>query len=177
MPLSSLPAEERRQILDGLWQHGLFGMALVREDHTFIRANPAFCAIVEYSEAELQKMTFGDITVGADQAADAAMAARVATGEIDSYDMTKTYFTKTRRAVQVILRVVPVRIGDEFQYFVSQIAPSQTAAPVVGPAPPEVKRLKAWEQAKANWPTITSMLAALGAGIAAFYSVLTGGAG
>lgn len=104
-----------------LWKNAIGGIAIVAEDGTFIRANPAFCKIVEYSELELQEMAFADITTPGDAEADQEMARQVARGERDSYDMIKSYITKTNRLVWVHLRVVPFELDGKFHYFISQV--------------------------------------------------------
>src|SRR5580704_5972113 len=84
-------------LLKILWEESITGLALVNPDGTFLRANPSFCRIVEYSEAELRKRRFQDITDPSDVQADEEMAKMVATGEYPGYEMTKSYITKTKR--------------------------------------------------------------------------------
>lgn len=111
----------KASLWDTLWDSAIGGIAIVDRDGSFLRANPAFCKIVEYSEVELQSMKFADITTPGDADADKEMAAEVAAGKRKSYDMIKSYITKTNRLVWVHLRVVPFKVDGEFHYFISQV--------------------------------------------------------
>lgn len=113
--------QHKASLWDVLWDNAIGGIAIVDKDGTFLRANPAFCRIVEYSEPELQSMKFQDISAPSDVEADEDMAADVAAGKRKSYDMIKSYITKTNRLVWVHLRVVPFKVGDQFHYFISQV--------------------------------------------------------
>lgn len=157
----SVPQGERRALLDTMWDTALFGMCLVREDGTFIRANKAFCDIVEYTEAELELRTFSDITIPDDVSPDLEMAARVKRGDIESYDMIKHYLTKTRRIVRITLRVNAIRRDDgTFDYYFSQIAPAHVAQPSATKlqVTSGIAALAFWRK---NWPTISAWVAAI----------------
>ena len=118
-----LSDDECSALLDILFDNSITGLALVNEDGTFRRVNRSFCSLTEYSEAELRKMTFQQITDPADVKADEEMAALVAKGEYTGYDMVKSYICKTRRIQQVLLRVTGLRIGGRFTFFVGEVAP------------------------------------------------------
>ncbi len=79
------------------------GIALVGLDGTFERVNRALCHITGYGEHELTKLTFQDITHPDDLEADLNEATRLLTGEINSYDMDKRYFSKDGHLVWVSL--------------------------------------------------------------------------
>lgn len=113
--------EHKSSLWDVLWENAIGGIAIMSADGKFIRANPAFCRIVEYSEPELQRMRFQDITAPGDISADQDMSEEVRLGKRQSYDMIKSYITKTNRLVWVHLRVVPFKVADEFHYFISQV--------------------------------------------------------
>lgn len=87
------------------WERSLVGRALVARTGKFLKCNQAYCNIVEYSEPELQSMTFQDITHWADRAADVKMANEVAEGKREFYDMKKRYITKFGKEVTILLRV------------------------------------------------------------------------
>jgi PAS domain S-box-containing protein len=50
-------------------EEGPLGIALVGTDYRFLKANAAFSRTVAYSEAELERLTFPDITYRDDVAA------------------------------------------------------------------------------------------------------------
>ena len=112
--------KHKSSLWEVLWDNSIGGIAIVSEDGSFLRSNPAFCKIVQYSEPELQTMTFQDITVPGDVDADTQLSHEVAKGERPSYEMVKSYVTKTNHIVWVHLRVFPFRVDGKFLYFVSQ---------------------------------------------------------
>jgi PAS domain S-box-containing protein len=106
---------------DTLWENAIGGLAILSKDGTFERANPAFCNIVEYSEYELQRMRFHDITHPTDVAAQVELSAQLASGKRHAFDMVKSYVTKTRKIVWVHLRVTSFEVDGQFHYFLSQV--------------------------------------------------------
>lgn len=113
--------DHKSDLWDILWDNAIGGLAIVAEDGTFERVNPAFCRIVEYSEAELQHLRFQDITLPSDVEADVELSRQVRNGERKYYDMIKSYMTKTRRVVWCHLRVVGYVVDGKFHYFISQV--------------------------------------------------------
>lgn len=169
MSLTNIPASERDSLLDAIWRHAMYGCAIVDKDGNFIHANPAFCALTEYTEYELQRRTFQDITIPEDVQADVAMSARVANGEAESYDMVKHYLTKSKHIIRITLRVAAIRQeSGEFEFFFSQIAPAQTIAPTATHMQIKASTLALnwWRQ---NWALIAGWAAAIGVGIAALF--------
>ena len=154
-----------RSVWNVLWDSSLIGLALVSEDGTFIQANPAFCRLVEYSEAELVERTWQSITHPDDLDPDDRSARLVVAGEIGTYDIRKRYLTKTGGTVWVVLRVAQVRddASGEFQYFVSQ------ASEILNITPPNpqmfVRRPKRPSKIvpfiKDNWTWMAAVLAAI----------------
>lgn len=164
---------EKLSLWDILWTNAIGGLALIDEDGTFIRANHAFCRIVEYSEPELQELTFKEITSPADADIDEALSKEVVAGHRAAYDMIKSYITKTRRVVWVHLRVVPVMTKDhKFAYFLSQVyevpvsvvstmVPAGTIVPSqYTPAKPSNGFIN-WQKIREFWPIIMLTLGSL----------------
>lgn len=111
-------------ILKSLWDSSLIGVCLVNSDGGFERVNQTMCRLLEYTEVELQNLTYAEITVDEDIKADLKMARQVADGVRDTYDMNKTYITKTGTYIQTQLRVLALRHQDEeFICFISQVMP------------------------------------------------------
>ena len=106
-----------------LWCESITGLAIVKEDGTFWKANPAFCRITEYAEYELRKLRFQDITMPKDVGVDSEMAKLVASGDYENYDLYKSYVTKTGKIQPVFLRVTGLHIEGKFMYFIGEIAP------------------------------------------------------
>ncbi|WP_296944039.1 PAS domain S-box protein [uncultured Massilia sp.] len=81
------------------------GIALVAPDGAFAGVNPALCAMVGYTEAELLDLTFQDITWPEDLDADLLLLQRLRRREIERYQLEKRYVRKDGTAVWVDLNV------------------------------------------------------------------------
>lgn len=162
-------------LLETLWSESITGLALVNEDGSFRRANPSFCRIVEYTEVELKKLKFQDITSPEDTAADVEMARLVAAGEYPGYEMTKSYITKTRRHQAVLLRVTGLWINDRFTYFVGEIAPLDSPLAnrcLEASIHARARRQRLLKIIQENWHIITMLLAAAGVVLAKAIEIL-----
>lgn len=147
-----------------LWDKSLIGIAIVAEDGTFIHANPAFCKITEYVEAELQRKRYRDITHPEDVAAGEEMSDRVARGKTGGFTMKKRYLTKTGRVVWVVLRVSPVKIGEHFEFFVSQVSEVLELSPPRLPKQyPGAQTVASYwlQKIQNNWPMFALFLMSL----------------
>lgn len=111
---------------DALFQNAFefaaIGMALVSPEGKWLRVNHSVCEITGYSEAELLKRTFQDITHPEDLDADLANVKKMLVGEIKTYQMKKRYLHKSGSIVWVLLSVSLVRNkSGEPLFFISQI--------------------------------------------------------
>ena len=98
------------------------GMALTRPDGRWLEANPTLCHIVGYTEEELQRKTFQEITHSDDLEANLAHVKHLLNGEIQHYSMEKRYFHQDGHIVWVFLTVSVVRdLQGVPLYFVSQV--------------------------------------------------------
>ncbi len=98
------------------------GMALVGMDGRFLRVNPSLSAIVGYSQEELTKRTFKDITHPDDVDIDAALAGALGRGEIPSYQLAKRYVKKDGTIVHVMLSGSIVRDAQgKPLHFIAQV--------------------------------------------------------
>jgi len=132
------------------FQKSLTPTAIVGGDGKFMLANEAFCHLVEYSEFELMGMKFSEITDPADLFNDEHEAVRVRDGAIESYEMIKSYITKTKKLVRVRLRVDAVRNDkSEFVCFVAQAPEYLSSNALIRDVKPRnlaLIRLVAWVQ-------------------------------
>lgn len=80
-------------------------MVLVAMNGRFLKANPAICSILGYSELELSTLTFQEITHPEDLVLDLQLMTELLTGERESYQMEKRYFHKDGRIVWSLLAV------------------------------------------------------------------------
>lgn len=112
-------SEERFRLT---FEHAAVGMAHVAEDGRWLLVNERLCKIVGYTQDELRKLTFQDITHPADLSADMSLAAQLASGKRDNYSMEKRYIRKDGGCVWVNLTAAAVRDGNhKLKYFVSAV--------------------------------------------------------
>jgi PAS domain S-box-containing protein len=78
------------------------GMALVATNGRWLKVNRALCEIVGYSEADLLKTTFQEITHPDDLEADLGCVRRMLAGEIRTYQMEKPYFHSSGDVVWIL---------------------------------------------------------------------------
>lgn len=77
-----------------LYENGPFGMAMVDSEFRFKKVNPAFSEMIGYSEEELQKMTFKNITHPDDLAKDLPNVLKLINNEISVLKTEKRYIRK-----------------------------------------------------------------------------------
>ena len=77
-----------------LYENGPFGMVMADKDFRFKKANAAFCALLGYSEEELTKITFKDITHPDDQKKDLLNVKKLNNNDIPVYKTEKRYIHK-----------------------------------------------------------------------------------
>ncbi|AFY57907.1 PAS domain S-box [Rivularia sp. PCC 7116] len=98
------------------------GMALVAPDGQWLKVNRALCEIVGYSEIDLLKKTFQEITHPEDLEVDLSYLHQVLAGEIRTYQMEKRYFHSSGHIVWILLNVSLVRDREaQPLYFIAQI--------------------------------------------------------
>lgn len=104
------------------FRYGSIGMALVGIDGYWLRVNPALSRMLGYSEDDLLRMTFQQITHPDDLAEDLANVRRLLAGDCDTFTIEKRYFHKTGATVWVSLSV-SLAHDDKGKplYFISQV--------------------------------------------------------
>ncbi len=123
------------------------GVAIVAIDGRFLHVNQKLEEIIGYASAELQEMTFQEITYPDDLEDDLAQVDGLLAGQIDSYEMEKRYYTKSGHLIWVLLAVALVREEDGTpRHFISQVQDISAR-----------KRLEAHTYELANRDPITSL--------------------
>ncbi len=98
------------------------GVAIVGVDGRFLHLNQKLAVILGYTTAELKEMTFQEITHPDDLDADLVQVDELLSGELDTYEMEKRYFTKGGHLIWVLLAVAMVREDDGTpRHFISQV--------------------------------------------------------
>lgn len=98
------------------------GIAHVSPNGQWLRVNKTLCKIVGYSEEELLKMRFQDITHPDDLGTDVAETEKVRTGALDTYSMEKRYIRKDGSLVWVNRTVSAARHANgQLKHFISVV--------------------------------------------------------
>jgi len=114
--------KESEQKFKGSFKASAIGMALVGLDGKWMKVNKSLCDIVGYSEEELLKKTFQDITHPEDLETDLENVKKLIANEMVYYHLEKRYFHKNGNIVWIMLSVSLVRDSNSKPlYFVSQI--------------------------------------------------------
>jgi PAS domain S-box-containing protein len=82
-----------------VFDQGPFAMAMIGKDYRFSRANAAFCGMLGYSEEELSKLTFKEITHPEHLKADGINVDALLEGRIAVYRTEKRYLAKDGRVI------------------------------------------------------------------------------
>ncbi|MEL0252109.1 MAG: PAS domain S-box protein, partial [Novosphingobium sp.] len=96
----------------GTFEHANVGVAHVSVDGRFLRANGYLCKLLGRSEAELQALTFQDITHPEDLGSDLDLLLQLMDGKIPSYTLEKRYVRPDGTLIWTDLNVALIR-NDE----------------------------------------------------------------
>ena len=132
----------------GAFESSAIGMAIISPEGHWVQVNKSLTEIVGYSEQELLKLTFQDITHPDDLEADLGLVKQMLDKEIDTYQMEKRYFHKNGSIVWILLSVSLVwSASGEPLHFVSQIENITERKEAEQEAREAVERLKMATQA------------------------------
>jgi PAS domain S-box-containing protein len=96
-----------------VFEEGPLGMILARPgDGRFLRANAAFCQMLGYTEEELQRRTFVEVTHPEHREADLAAVRKLWAGQLSQYKTEKRYLKKTGEALWATLTAALVQGAD-----------------------------------------------------------------
>src|SRR5215217_5917762 len=113
---------ESEQRFRGSFERAATGMALVGTDGRFLRVNRSLCEILGYTERELLRKTFQEITHPDDLDVDLEHLRRLLAREVRTYQTEKRYVHQDGHVVWVLLSASVVHDEEgEPLYFVSQI--------------------------------------------------------
>lgn len=104
------------------FEHAAIGMALLNEKGRWLKVNKKLCKTLDYTEEELLKLTFQDITHPEDLESDLSLLKELIQGKRDGYTMEKRYIGKKGNLIYIILGVSMVKDSEgKILYFISQI--------------------------------------------------------
>src|SRR5262249_13443522 len=101
--------QESEERFRNVFEQSPVGIALLGLDHKMSKANPAFCRMLGYSEAEMAKMTPLDITHPDDRASCMKLLGRLDSGEIPVCRMEKRYIKKNGEPIWINLTASVIR--------------------------------------------------------------------
>jgi two-component system NtrC family sensor kinase len=105
-----------------IFEESPIGMVMAGADYHFIRANRAFCRMTQYTEKEMNSLTFSDITHPDHVEQDIAGVRDLVNGKIPLYRTEKRYIRKDGETVWGACTVALVNDkGGEFLYFLTMI--------------------------------------------------------
>lgn len=82
-----------------MFENGPFGMVLADKETRLIKVNPAFCTLLGYSEEEIQKLTYKDVTYAEDLTKDLPNIQKLNNKEIAVYKTDKRYIRKDGKVI------------------------------------------------------------------------------
>ena len=118
--------KEASRLFETAFADAPIGMALVAPEGHLFKVNRTLCALTGYTEAELLRLTFQDITHPDDLDADLDHVKRLLAGDGDRYSMEKRYLTARGQEIWVNLSVSVVRDHDQGGkplHFISHVEP------------------------------------------------------
>lgn len=114
--------QESEDQFKSAFEYSAIGMALVGIEGNYLKVNSCLCAIAGYSEEELLRSSFQDITHPDDLDADLAYLRELLAGDVQSYTMEKRYVRRDGSLVPVFLAVSLVKdTAGRPKHFIAQV--------------------------------------------------------
>jgi PAS domain S-box-containing protein len=126
---------------DAIWDRSLIGLAQIDTSGRFLKANPVFCQLLGYSEAELQDKTWMSITHPDDLENGQEMFNRVLNKQVDSYRVEKRYLTKRGFIIWIDAAVDSINDGTDVKFILKQVIGSKILIPDTIQEPTEPKKV------------------------------------
>jgi diguanylate cyclase (GGDEF)-like protein/PAS domain S-box-containing protein len=108
--LDSLALREAQ--LASFYSLDLVGLTITSPEKGWISINSCLCTMLEYSEQQLQKMTWVDLTHPDDLGADIEQFTKLLANEMDGYSLEKRFISRTGKVITTMLVVRCVRKED-----------------------------------------------------------------
>lgn len=87
----------------------LVGLTVTSSDKGWVSINACLCTMLEYTEEQLQELTWVDLTHPDDLAADVEQFTKLLANEIDGYSLEKRFISRTGKVISTMLVVRCVR--------------------------------------------------------------------
>jgi PAS domain S-box-containing protein len=113
---------ESEELYRSTFEFTAIGISHVAPDGRWLRVNKRICEITGYSEAELLRLTFQEMTHPDDLAGDLALTETLIRGELETFSLEKRYIRKDGSHIWVNLTVSCARDADgKLKHFISVI--------------------------------------------------------
>jgi PAS domain S-box-containing protein len=117
-----LELDKSEESFQGAFDNSAIGMAMVALDGSWIKVNKNLSDITGYSEKELMKRSYLDITHPEDIPNDLLLKSELISGKRNSYQTKKRYLHKNGHLVHIIISVTGVKnVSGELTHVISQI--------------------------------------------------------
>jgi PAS domain S-box-containing protein len=107
----ALRASEEK--LRRIFANAPIGIGLCNVEGFFVEANPTFCTMLGYTEAELRKLTFQDITYSPDLHQELIYVQKCLQNEINQFQIEKRFIRKDKQKVWAKILVSMIRDESE----------------------------------------------------------------
>ena len=112
----------KEPIFKKVFDNSAIGMAIVSPEGKWINTNKSVSKILGYSETDLQKISFQDITHKDDLKKDLDYVKQMLDNKINTYQMEKRYIHKNGKTIWALLNVSIIRDEENNpKYFISEI--------------------------------------------------------
>jgi len=108
--LDSLALREAQ--LASFYSLDLVGLTITSPEKSWISINSCLCNMLEYTESQLQKMTWAELTHPEDLGADLEQFNKLLTNESNGYSLEKRFISRTGKVIITMLVVRCVRKDD-----------------------------------------------------------------
>lgn len=109
------------------FERSMVGMAATRPDQSWIEANDALCNMLGYSQQELTRLTWAELTHPEDLPGNQQLFDRMRAGELDEYTLEKRFIHRNGHAVDVHLAARAIRDPDGKLLYAVSLAENITA--------------------------------------------------
>lgn len=110
------------QLFENAFQFASIGIALVSKEGNWLKVNQALCQMLGYTQSELLKFDFQNITHQEDLDEDLFYVKELIEGRLEKYQIEKRYLHKSGRIVWAILSVSIIQASENSPaFFIAQI--------------------------------------------------------
>lgn len=110
--LAEIALQDNEELFRNIFEQAASGICILSPHGNFMKMNSRFCSILGYSEKELLRMNYMDVTFPEDLDKDMPLFESVISGVSDTYSIEKRYQTKSGDCVWANLYVAGVRSRD-----------------------------------------------------------------